>query len=1515
MAIFSSSKKSKKDTANITGTSPHLNQSQSSNGFSRSASGSLVASVDRPPAQQLQPSPPLSHSQPQATSLGQSIYQPATENSSTPSSRSVGLGEGANAAATDLASAAPESLPAPSVNVNARIGGPGSTVGNNNSSTSNIAQGTTSLQNHSSSLTSQSQPAGSASHTVLYPWAQRRLHLAPAALFPPIDPNNPTTAAAAPAIAGPVSPPPFPRYGHSVNPVAAASTGELYIFGGLVQNAVKNDLYVLNCAGVGANTPSNLPSASSASSSSISIGLVETRGEVPGPRVGHASVGVGNVLIVWGGDTKSRPEDLQDDGLYLLNLSTKEWTRVKTIGPAPEGRYGHAASMVGSKFYIFGGQKDDGGFMNDLVWFDLQKLKAGSPKWTYIDYASGAVVPPRRTGHTTVTHGDCIYVFGGTDGQYHYNDTWCFDTNTGIWVELSCIGYIPVPREGHASTLVDDVMYVFGGRGVDGKDLEDLAAFEITNQRWFMFQNMGPAPTGRSGHAMATWQNKVFVLGGESYTAQRPDDPGFIHVLDTSKIKYPSDAARQSSVPRKMPSPTMGTPSSPTGNSPRSKREEDRRAASPNGSQRGGRLSPNGGASLSSFGQVFAPQTNGASASPPTLSHGSRRAALEHSNSPPERPARPETLPSPTMDALEFASEERASSPSGNQGPRGPAPSTFLSSPSQPGSSSQGLSTPAVYANQFCDRAVSGSPSVEAEQHASPEAAKAPTPLVSAIKMNGVMAQNSNGDFYGDDAQSYSKLRLKDEEIAGLKARVRWLTESLSLASQKGYKVTDGAREGREESSPTASPSNPAISAMILQVKQDVAETKRLLAEQAGTVEERVCQANAGRMVALQEAAYYRAKAAALERGIPTDLAALERDRARALEDKLAQALAARSNLELRVTQLESDVDRHVNLRTVLEEQWAMATNRADAAEGSYARALNDYAELQRRAQGHESTIQEYAQKIVTLTAASSQLEAKNLSLGRDLVSSRSEVNQHAAAVEQAHAALLAASSRNDELYALWEKATADATEYRSRGAKLQTELDAKLAGFAALSERANNLEKTLASTREAHSKAQILIANGLAGLTASRHEQQSQSVGSDSTEHGERVRALERERDDILRLHQEVLSKHAASTSELNAVLQREALARSQLAELQSELASSRQQHALAVDEAARHRSALLGAEAKLSAVTQIKEAAEVKSVLMRSVLSDHGLSPVADADLATRFPPLSGTESPELLQRRVEGLEARLEQRAGEYREVEASIALERETNASKVEALQRSLQDLQSRNPDESAADRERATKAESDLATLQERHRQLEGTHLKAVSYVKGTEKMLRRMKEELTRYKERCEELEAKDKAPRAEHVAELESLRSALLQAQSTSSESEREVSSLRDEHARTLQASRMQSEQQLHQLTGEVTRLDKELSKAQNDLEETLAVNASLNKELKSALKSTGSSIRGSPGADEMGRLEAELTQAQNKAEWLKRENAQLETRCRTAESKISILLDHLEGTPAEDSESPGPK
>jgi hypothetical protein len=62
------------------------------------------------------------------------------------------------------------------------------------------------------------------------------------------------------------------------------------------------------------------------SSRDLSVALLQTVGEIPPPRIGHASALVSTVLIVWGGDTKtdpkSNPSDAQDDGLYLLNLST-----------------------------------------------------------------------------------------------------------------------------------------------------------------------------------------------------------------------------------------------------------------------------------------------------------------------------------------------------------------------------------------------------------------------------------------------------------------------------------------------------------------------------------------------------------------------------------------------------------------------------------------------------------------------------------------------------------------------------------------------------------------------------------------------------------------------------------------------------------------------------------------------------------------------------------------------------------------------------------------------------------------------------------------------------------------------------------------------------------------------------------------------------------------------------------------------------------------------------------------
>ena len=115
----------------------------------------------------------------------------------------------------------------------------------------------------------------------LYPWSQRRLNF-----------SSPQAT-------------PFPRYGAAINSVASKE-GDIYLMGGLIEGStVKGDLWMIESSG-----------------GSLSCFQIATVSEGPGPRVGHASLLVGNAFIVFGGDTKINETDALDDTLYLLNTCT-----------------------------------------------------------------------------------------------------------------------------------------------------------------------------------------------------------------------------------------------------------------------------------------------------------------------------------------------------------------------------------------------------------------------------------------------------------------------------------------------------------------------------------------------------------------------------------------------------------------------------------------------------------------------------------------------------------------------------------------------------------------------------------------------------------------------------------------------------------------------------------------------------------------------------------------------------------------------------------------------------------------------------------------------------------------------------------------------------------------------------------------------------------------------------------------------------------------------------------------
>ncbi|KAK4046292.1 hypothetical protein OIV83_006166 [Microbotryomycetes sp. JL201] len=1256
--------------------------------------------------------------------------------------------------------------------------------------------------------------------SVLYPWSQRRLALLPALL---IDDEATAHADAPTTKPGAISPAPFPRYGHSVNPVAAHATGELYIFGGLVQNEVKNDLYVLHCAELDATAAATAGQAPLVNSAPLNIGLVGTSGEIPGPRVGHASVGVGNVLIVWGGDTKSHPDDVQDDGLYLLNLSTKEWTRVKVSGPVPEGRYGHAAAMVGSRFFLFGGQKDDGGFMNDLVWFDLQKLKTGSPRWTFVNYPKGAIVPPKRTGHTAVTHGDCIYIFGGTDGQYHYNDTWCYDTNAGSWVELSCIGYIPVPREGHSACLVDDVMYIFGGRGVDGKDLEDLAAFKISNQRWFMFQNMGPAPSGRSGHAMATYQNKVLVLGGESYTSQRADDPAFVHILDTSKIKYPSDSRKSQPVQRKSSLPAM--------------------------------VATEGERSTSSMSdKAFG---NGHSVKSPQAV-----VADQASNGPPTRPARPDDdrLARRTPDHALGRDSDRVASPS-NSGTSRPRAASQGSGSAGP-RSIRPISPPAPHS------ITNSLPSLGS-------ASAGPHDKVVDHQVNGSAAPPADAFYYGARPPDNvtETLKSKEAELTTLRAHQAWMLAALSSAMTRGFIPPSNVPEHFEAATKIGDSADDR-SSVLLQLKQDLASAKSSLADRARLYDDRLDESSKATAIALQEAAFLRAKLAAIESGSAADLNHAERRRLSELEQHVSETATAKYELQQHVTRLEAQLADMVGEKALFDERHQAAVSRADAAESSYSRALSDYADLQKRVHSHESTLQYHVERIASLTSSASQAESENARLKKGLEMAEAAADQHSRAMKDAQAALLASATQHDELRNMHQRLVMTANKHETQNAHLQAQLASTQQEMESLRKQLESAEQQLQSSHAAHAAAQALATGGLAELLATKPVGATRSLADSDNELQDRMRPLQEERDSLQRFLDELRGKHETATSKLDDALARHAQLQAQVVQLRGELAAVKSEAAQSRTSCAQLQAAVDARESEARDAKSRVRQSEIRVQLLRNFMAENNLS-ATDEELDRKYPEFDGTETPEDLHRRVQDLESRLEQQKKLYSELDASH--------------QELSRDKEERSVLNASAD-DRTKRLETDLEALRTRHTQLEGTHLKAVQYVKGTEKMLRRMKEELTRYKDRCEELEAKSGALPEEHAAEMETLRAKAAEAESTKAQHadlQRKVAALEAEHERA----RSSSSAKADELTREVTRLDQELDKARHDLEETLAINASLNQQgvdYSTQAFFTEPDHRGWKRDSSGGRADA---------------NAALEERCRTAESKIALLLDHLEG------------
>ncbi|KAL2810398.1 hypothetical protein BJX63DRAFT_319081 [Aspergillus granulosus] len=1255
----------------------------------------------------------------------------------------------------------------------------------------------------------------------LYPWSQRRLNF-----------SSPQAN-------------PFPRYGAAINAVASKE-GDIYMMGGLIDGStVKGDLWMLE-----------------SSSGNLSCFPIATVSEGPGPRVGHASLLVGNAFIVFGGDTKVDETDTLDDTLYLLNTSSRQWSRSIPPGPRPTGRYGHTLNILGSRLYVFGGQVE-GYFFNDLVAFDLNQLQNPGNKWEFLiknSHEGGpqpGQIPPARTNHTIVSFNDKLYLFGGTNGLQWFNDVWSYDPRTNSWTELNCVGFIPAPREGHAAALVNDVMYIFGGRTDEGIDLGDLAAFRITTRRWYSFQNMGPAPSPRSGHSMTAFGKQIIVLAGEPSSAPRdPVELSTAYLLDTTKIRYPNDTQNgggmPASGPKKVgPGESQGPPSG------RSSREAQN--LTPDQLRRGQMPSRESMVSPPNRPMDFAPGSGPGTGTGP----GSRlpRASIAQAPSGPPPPGQAPT-PGSRGPTPQSNTSSRSKTPTKPERGFGGAPidttrtivgdkdkdSAPRDSPKdyRPGQESNGQRTPTQQSSRMSARAMEAGEAAPLMAPARQRSLRQRQRSSLDSAEESVLGRHASIDG-SIDSRSYRNSRTGDEprsprltahqevlikELESLRSRNAWYASELALAKKAGYSPNISSNSVLDERTADAfaDEDRPLIEA-FLTMRAELAKMQATVDRQAAIASKRVAEVEQQRDIAVNEAVYARAKLAAhsgSQQSTPSldghsqDLDKAASERTTDLSRRLALALASQNELKSKLEVITADLDQEKRGRELAEET-AEATRRRLAE----LEMQNNPLETESlRAQLHQIEASLREESMLRSEAESS---LKQLILDKEELSKR---------LEDSSGRL---KDFSENIGTLREAVTASS----NKAGVLEKQLDEER-------ERRESLERKLLQLRSEHEERTAELENATRRLRDA--EELAESHAREAETHKNAfLSGLDR------------ASSFDSETSARSLVDQRVATSEAQV-ERANKLAKASQ---AAADEAAEK---LRRAEERIAGLEAYQEQASREGLQLRrqlqAALKDSQVYTAENRELKSQLEAHQKEAGALAVQHTA--LKDLLGERGVNYTDSRRSPRLE--SPGSRFGTPEQSrLRELEQQLSTSLKAHEElkssfETREQEADRA-YREKLEQLENDYQSAVHYVKGTEKMLKRMKDELTRYKSQNAKIQselemaqatASERAPEA--LAEWEAERSQL----------QKSIEDLQHDTSSSI----AQLEEQIATLKGSLVSSEEEKAKSHAEYE-------SMKQELLAVTEKSRSEL-----------------------EQLKQENSLLETRAVDAEQKVSMLLDQVEAS-----------
>lgn len=669
-------------------------------------------------------------------------------------------------------------------------------------------------------------------------------------------------------------------------------------------------------------------------------------------------------------------------------------------------------------------------------------------------------------------------------------------------------------------------------------------------------------------------------------------------------------------------------------------------------------------------------------------------------------------------------------------------------------------------------------------------------------------------------------------ELEAAKHRNAWYASELALARKAGYQPNASSSPILDErAADTFNDDDKPLLEALLKMRAELVRVQGSIEAQAVSASNRIAEVEKQRDVAVNEAAYAKAKLAAHGGGSQAGTPQLDRetgtpdiDRVNEMSKRLAAALASQQELSSKLEHVTAEVDFEKKARQLAEETSEAAQKRVTELDLYKQRNASEVESLKAELHEAQKEARDNMASCAEAVATSKLLSVDKSELSTKLSHALADVRNHVSVLESLKAAMAASAEKTSaleakleterhnrdgletdlvELRAEHEKSKAaletmarrlqDAEELaENHAAEARTHREAVLSGLGKVVDRDDD-EDAAADERVAILQQQIEMANAMV-----RRNQQAADMAS------EKLRRAE-ERIAGLEAYQEQASREGLTMRrQLQAAMK----------EVQS-LQADKSEMQMEVDKGQ------LESNARLVQLRTLKE-----------LLDERGVNPT---DVRrSRGPDSPGSRFGTPDYQRMRELEQQLEASSKAHEELKATYE-QREQEVSR----------------------------------SWEEKLAALDNDYQAAVKYLRGTEKMLSKMKQELQRHRNANAELE--------KELAHKDKALSKAAQHDQAPPEWQAERDSLHAE-IDSLQANTKHS----------LAALESQLEALQFELE---------------AARTERDNLHTSRAETERRLLDA-TSQARSDLDALRHENTRLEHRARDAEQKVQLLLDQVESS-----------